>query len=249
MVLHEAPGMAQQGNSVRNAGRTTHALASGCFSLPDIHLTLVNGSTDNASPSNGQANVVSKATIRFAPGFGNKLHRITGCLLAVLLFSVSSSVLATEVQSTEYRVKRAFLHNFSRFVTWPETALQYHTEFSLCVIGADPFGTQLDKLTGKVVHNKPLVVKHLNSLALPDNCHLVFVGKDADVAEILLLLGEKPVLTVSETAEFIEQGGMIQFVLVDNKVRFKINVSAATNAGLNISSKLLPLAVSIRQGH
>jgi len=247
--------MAQQGISAHTAGKTRHALASGCLSLPAIDLPLVNGSTGCASQGTGQASTVRKAAVSLVLGFCSKLQRIACCLLAVLLFSVTTSVLATEVQTSEYRVKTAFLYNFSRFVTWPETALQYHTEFSLCVTGSDPFSVhdpfsvQLEKLTGKVVHNTPLVVRHLNSLTLLDSCHLVFVGEDADFSEILLLLGEKPVLTVSETADFIEQGGMIQFVLVDNMVRFKINVTAANNAGLNISSKLLLLAISVSEGH
>jgi hypothetical protein len=177
------------------------------------------------------------------------LPRIVRCLLAVLLLSLPPLVLAAEVQTTEYRVKTAFLYNFSRFVTWPETALQDHKQFSLCVTGTDPFGSQLDKLTGKAVHNTSLVVRRLSSLAMLDSCHLVYIGVDAELAEVLLLLGEKPVLTVSETADFIEQGGMIQFVLVDNKVMFRINVAAATTAGLNISSKLLSLAVSVTGGY
>jgi hypothetical protein len=179
----------------------------------------------------------------------HNLQRIVCWLLTVLLLSVAPSVLATSVQTTEYRVKIAFLYNFSRFVTWPEAALQNSAKFSLCVTGTDPFGAQLDKLAGKAVHNTSLEVRRLNNLTMLDSCHLVFVGEDADLAEILLLLGEQPVLTVSESADFIEQGGIIQFVLVDNKVRFKINMDAANHAGLNISSKLLSLAVSVTGGH
>ena len=173
--------------------------------------------------------------------------RIVCCLLAVLLLSVPALVTAGGT-TTEYRVKTAFLYNFSRFVTWPKGALPDRTEFSLCVIGSDPFGTQLDKLAGKTVHNKPLVVRRLSSLALLDSCHLLYIGENAALAEVLLLLGEQPVLTVSEATDFIEQGGIIQFILVENKVRFRVNVDAANNAGLGISSKLLSLAISITGG-
>lgn len=176
------------------------------------------------------------------------LPRIAGCLLAVLLLSVASLVVADEVQTTEYRVKTAFLYNFSRFVTWPQAALLDHTEFSFCVIGKDPFGTQLDKLTAKTVHDKSLVVTRLSSLAMIDRCHLLYIGENTEPGDVLLLLREKPVLTVSDTADFVEQGGIIQFVLVDNKVGFRINVDAANTAGLSISSKLLSLAISVTGG-
>jgi hypothetical protein len=165
--------------------------------------------------------------------------------MAVLLMSACSLAIPAEVQTTEYRVKTAFLYNFSRFVTWPEAALRDRTGFSLCVIGSDPFGTLLDKLAGKTVQNHPLVVRRLGSLAMLDDCQLVYIGKNAALDDVLLLLGEKPVLTVSEATDFVEQGGIIQFTLVQNKVRFRINVDAASNAGLIISSKLLSLAISV----
>jgi len=173
------------------------------------------------------------------------LPRLVRGLLAAWLLSVPATVMADEAQVSEYRVKSAFLYNFSRFVTWPEATLQNHTEFSLCVIGSDPFGAQLDTLIGKTVHSKALMIKRLNSLAMVDDCQLVYIGEDTTLADVLLLVREQPVLTVSDAADFIEQGGIIQFKLVQSKVRFRINMDAANAAGLNISSKLLSLAISV----
>lgn len=170
-------------------------------------------------------------------------------LLAALLLSVPALAVADDKQIPEYRVKSAFLYNFSRFVTWPETTLQDRTEFSLCVIGTDPFGTQLDKLTGKPVHDRTLVVQRLSSLTLLDDCQLVYIGKNTALSEALMIVREQPVLTVSEAADFIEQGGIIQFKLVHNKVRFRINLDAAKTAGLSISSKLLSLAINVTGRH
>jgi hypothetical protein len=59
--------------------------------------------------------------------------------------------------------------------------------------------------------------------------------------EILSALGSKSVLTVSEVEEFAARGGVINFVLVDNRVRFEINPGAAKRSGLKISSELLRL--------
>lgn len=177
------------------------------------------------------------------------LPRIVCRLLTVLLLSVPASALSHEAQVLEHQVKTAFLYNFTRFVSWPEASLQNRTEFNLCVIGANPFGAHLDKLAGKTVQNNTLVVKHLSSLAMLDDCQLVYIGEHANLTEILLLLREQPVLTVSDTDDFIEQGGIIQFMLVQNNVRFRINVVAANNANLSISSKLLSLAVTVTGGN
>jgi hypothetical protein len=173
------------------------------------------------------------------------LPRIVRSLLAALLLAVPALSMADEALISEYRVKAAFLYNFSRFVTWPETTLQDRTEFSLCVTGTDPFGAQLDKLAGKPVHNNTLVVKRLKSLTLADDCQLVYIGEDTELTEVLLLVRGKPVLTVSAAEDFIEQSGIIQFKLVQNRVRFRINMDAANSAGLSISSKLLSLAISV----
>jgi hypothetical protein len=77
------------------------------------------------------------------------------------------------------------------------------------------------------------------------DCQLVFIGQTDSFDETLWMLKEQPVLTVSDTAAFTEKGGMIQFKLVDNKIRFRVNVDAARTAGLTISSKLLSLAISV----
>jgi hypothetical protein len=177
------------------------------------------------------------------------LPRIVRYLLAALLLSVPALAVADEAKISEYRVKSAFLYNFSRFVTWPEATLQGRTEFSLCVIGTDPFGAQLDKLTGKSVHNHTLVVKRLNSHTMVDDCQLVYIGEDTRLTDILLIVRELPVLTVSDAEDFIEQGGIIQFKLVQSKVRFRINMDAASSAGLRVSSKLLSLAISVTGRH
>jgi hypothetical protein len=166
-------------------------------------------------------------------------------LLAVLLLTIPATALADDAEISEYRVKAAFLYNFSRFVTWPETTLQDRTEFSLCVIGTDPFGAQLDKLAGKPVHKNTLVVKRLKSLTLADDCQLVYISEDTEFTEVLLLVREKPVLTVSDAEDFIEKSGIIQFEMVQDKVRFRINMNAAKGASLSISSKLLSLAIGV----
>ena len=175
----------------------------------------------------------------------SRLLRRFRCLLAGLLLTAPVLAMTDEARIPEYQVKSAFLYNFTGFVSWPEATLQNRTEFSLCVTGTDPFGSQLDRLTGKSVHNMRLVVRRLSSLAMVDDCQLIYIGENTDLTEVLLLLREQPVLTISDTEEFFEQGGIIQFKLVQNRVRFKINVDAATSAGLNISSKLLSLAINV----
>ncbi len=162
-------------------------------------------------------------------------------LVALLVLCVPVSVPAAEYLQAEYRVKAAFLYNFARFTSWPE-----HTSsvFKLCVLGDDPFGEALDALIGKTVHGEVLTISRLVHPSELDGCELVYISTSHtdNLDELLVLLRDQAVLTVSDIDAFIDHGGIIGFRIADNKVRFEINTSAAARADLSISSKLLSLA-------
>lgn len=172
---------------------------------------------------------------------------VQGLLLFLLLVHGSSSQ-GADPADNEYRIKTAFLYNFSSFVSWPEMAYQDKAEFQLCVVGNNPFGGALDTLSGKTVHGLPLKVRQLDSAANIHSCQLAYISKSetGNIAGTLKELAGKPVLTVSDIDDFALHGGIIRLKLVDNKVRFDINVDTATHAGLKISSRLLSLATIIQ---
>lgn len=176
-------------------------------------------------------------------------HRVIPVLAAMLLACQPAFSGAAAQPSTEYRIKAAFLYNFTRFVTWPANPAG-ESGFTLCVLGDDPFGNLLDTLAGKSVNNMPLEVRHPGNLALLEQCKLVFISEAAigQIGDAVELLHELPVLTVSDVRGFTELGGIIEFRIISNKVRFDINLSAAKSSGLSISSKLLSLATRFRQG-
>ena len=169
-------------------------------------------------------------------------------MLITLLSCASAFSKAENHQTTEYRVKAAFLYNFSRFVTWPDHAKRDEGKFNLCVLGENPFGNLLDSIAGKPVQNSSLEIKRLDRVSQVSACQIVFVSKsDAGVLDHMInVLKDKPALTVSDAAGFAENGGIIEFKLVNNKVHFNINIDAADRAGLKISSKLLSLATVVR---
>ncbi|MDH3979737.1 MAG: YfiR family protein [Gammaproteobacteria bacterium] len=162
-------------------------------------------------------------------------------LLAAMLLCGPASVSAEEHTQAEYQVKAAFLYNFARFTSWPEHT---NSTFNLCILGDDPFSEALDALTGKTVHNETLTVTRLDHPSALDGCELVYISASYsdELNEIIALLQEQAILTVSDIDAFIDHGGIIGFRIIDNKIRFEINTSAAARAGLAISSKLLSLA-------
>lgn len=169
-------------------------------------------------------------------------------LLALLLSCASAWSHAEKTVGSEYAIKAAFLYNFTRFISWPGENAMDTNGFNLCVVGSNPFGNALDSLAGKTVRNRPLIIHSAAHESLAESCQMIFVSPPASerTADLLAGLGDKPVLTVSDAEDFISQGGIIQLMLVDKKIRFEINIDAAGRAGLNISSKLLSLATIVR---
>jgi hypothetical protein len=175
-------------------------------------------------------------------------NRVIPVLVATLLACMPAFGGIAGQPSAEYRIKAAFLYNFTSFVTWPKDPAGA-SGFTLCVLGDDPFGNLLDKLAGKSVNGSRLEVRRLGGLALLDQCKLVFISATSrdQIGDALALLQELPVLTVSDIRGFTARGGIIEFRIIANKVRFDINLGAAESAGLSISSKLLSLATRFRR--
>jgi len=146
----------------------------------------------------------------------------------------------------EYEVKAAFLVNFAGFVRWPAAAFAAAASpFVVCVAGDDPFGAAFEPFKQIKVAGRSLLVQPIDSTAaLPGNCHILFVaGSEIPrLPGILGALGKAPVLTASDLENFTVAGGMIQFYVRNEKIRFEINQTAAELAGLKIDARLMRLS-------
>jgi hypothetical protein len=152
---------------------------------------------------------------------------------------------------SEYEVKAAYLYNFGRFVEWPENAPSDRApEFTICVLGHDPFGPALETtISGEKIDGKNVVASRISEVAEATTCRVLFISssESKQLKDILLNLGKLSVLTVSDMPQFVQQGGMVGFVLAEERVQFEINMAAAQRAGLNLSSELLKVAAKVRE--
>ena len=153
----------------------------------------------------------------------------------------------------EYQVKAAFLYKFTKFVDWPqEPGGDAPGSLVICVVGDDPFGDTLDKVVeGKSVNGQSIIVRRMKSIQNAQACRIAFISSSEKARFRLLLdfLKGSSVLTVGDTEGFAEMGGVINFTMEEDHVRFEINVDAAKRARLNISAKLLGLAKIVRTEH
>lgn len=145
--------------------------------------------------------------------------------------------------TTEYRLKAAFLFNFLQFVDWPASAFRAPDEsVAICVLGPDPFGAELDALiAGERINGRTIVVQRHEQVDASTRCHLLFVNQRSQeqLRECVARLKGQPILTVSDVAPFAGLGGMIEFVTQANRIRLRVNLRAASEAQLRLSSKLL----------
>ena len=181
-------------------------------------------------------------------GRAKRGHRRMSSLLVVVIALVWATILpAVEPQTLEYQIKAAFLLNFTRFIEWPApNTADAAAPFSICIAGDDPFGPALNQIVeGETVGSRPIVIRRIHAEA-PSSCAILYVSKDEkNIAGIIAVAGPGT-LTVGEGDAFLDQGGMIAFVLENRRVRFNIDQTAARKAGLKLSSRLLSVARSIR---
>ena len=151
-------------------------------------------------------------------------------------------------QPTDSDVKAAFLPRFARYVTWPPaTAPKVGEPFVLCVIGNQPFGAAVEAAArSQSVDGRRIIVRKLPSGSVASGCQIAFVSGTAlqPTHQVLAAIGRKPVLTVTDDGG---PRGIIHFTVVGGRVRFFIDQATARRNGLQISSRLLALAVGVRQ--
>jgi hypothetical protein len=181
------------------------------------------------------------------PPMGRRLAHASAFFAVTI--AAASNLSAQASKTTEYQVKAAYLANFSKFVEWPARAAKSES-FNICVLGQDPFGKALDSaVAGETINSSPLAAKRISRPQDALDCRVLFISssEDSHWKEILASLKPLGVLTVSDMREFARRGGIVQFVLDGNRVRFEVNLTATGPAGLTLSSELLKLAVAVRR--
>ena len=157
---------------------------------------------------------------------------------------------AEEAPLSEHQVKAAQMLNFFKYSHWPASAFaKTNSPYVVGVVGRDPFGKDLDRMFElKVVTGRPFVIKRTTDEQELRNCHLVFVSSSERrrLKDLLEKLKGAAVLTVGESPEFLDQSGVINFLLMDSSVRFEINLAAAQAAKVKLDANLLRLAVTVR---
>jgi hypothetical protein len=169
-------------------------------------------------------------------------------LIALALMESQVSVRAQDAVALDYQVKAAFLVNFPKYVDWPSATFSgTNTSITVAVFGDDNVANEFQNMiqSGLAIDGHPVILKRIKSDAeITGACQILFVANSerSRVSAILEKLKGSPVLLVGDSDNFLEQGGMINMVPKNRKVRLQINLGAAREASLKISSRLLVAA-------
>lgn len=184
--------------------------------------------------------------------------RLSRFIIVILLCSslaVGASAQSSDSSaSSEYLIKAGFIYNFAQLVQWPSVAFsQPDSPIVIGILGTDPFGPTIDRvIENKKLDGRNLVVRRLKwgkDLKDLKDCNILFVSSSETqhIDEVVNMVKWLPILTIGETPGFAARGGIINLTLEGNKVRFEVNIEAAKQARLNISSRLLVLAKIVPQ--
>lgn len=182
----------------------------------------------------------------------------------VLFLLARTQAVADSISGREYQLKAAFLYNFMMFIDWPQEKMPADGQpIIIGVLGKNPFENAFEPLKSKQVKERNIAVKYFEGLeelkkAGPENmnrqlaeirkCHLLFICSSEKnvLKEIINHVNGYNILTVGDMPGFLESGGgVINFVVEDDKIRFEINAIAALQSRLEIRSQLLRLAKKV----
>jgi hypothetical protein len=162
----------------------------------------------------------------------------------LLPIALLAPVPAHAQSASETAIKAAYLAKFGAYVTWPDAA----GPIVICAVGNDELGNALERaVAGQQIDGRALVVRKLDSVDRASGCAIAYLAGSPrqSVSAALAALRSAPVLTVTDSRESNARG-MIHFQIAQNRVRFYIDDRAAAESRLDISSKLLALALGVR---
>jgi hypothetical protein len=151
----------------------------------------------------------------------------------------------------EYRLKAVFVSSFAGFVEWPPDSLKNPSDpIVICVLGENPFGSALDQAaSGKTVQDHKLQVRRVTDIRQAADCQILFVSS-SERKHFRSILKDAPLtglLTVGDVGNFTSEGGVIDMEVDGDRIQILINLAAAEQGRLRISSKLLSLARIVKK--
>lgn len=165
-------------------------------------------------------------------------------LTCALLLVGTASLRAQPADSgSKTAIQAGYLHTFTKYTEWPTNVFSNtNAPIVIGVLGDDPFGSILDQsVTNRTSQERKVVVRRARDVKALLDCQVVFISRSekARLPGILATLRQAPVLTVCDEDAFFQQGVMIKYSLVKDRVHFEVKLDPAERAGIKFGSGML----------
>ncbi|MGB8494649.1 MAG: YfiR family protein [Candidatus Acidiferrum sp.] len=178
---------------------------------------------------------------------------LTRIVLAVCMAWVFPGDVLSQVLSQEYQMKAEYLRKIPSFVEWPPSAADARkTAFQMCTLGDYPFGVKLAQEVGGVtVGGRRIELRWVHKEQELEGCEVIFFSRSEEkrCGKILQGLKGKSVLTIGESEDFLEAGGMVKLSFEKDRLQVEVNLVAARNANLKVDARLLAMAKKVVTEH
>ena len=191
-----------------------------------------------------------------------KIYSLVVLFLTLSVTSVAANADENSISGQEHQIKAAFLYNFVQFTDWPQSKVAEPNTITIGLLGEHQIWDAFDPVKNKTVKNKRLIIKDLgrfrksfpqddagklefaNYIEQLRKCHVLFIcdSEHENYKAIIDAVKGYSVLTVGETADFLDVNGIITFIPGTEKTVFEVNQKVCEQEGLKISSKVLRLA-------
>ncbi|GAA0890354.1 hypothetical protein GCM10009122_00320 [Fulvivirga kasyanovii] len=169
---------------------------------------------------------------------------MSGCfkymIVTALLLAMQAPLKAQESSYSD--LQAIYIYNFAKYTSWPQ---EFNT-FTIAVYDDAAMHKVISqKLVDKTIKGKPIEVKLIYSVTKEDFFHLIYLNRhhSKSLAEVIQNCQQQNTLIVTENDQ-IKKGAMISFVVIGNKLRFKVNQEALEDKDLIASQGLLSLAMN-----
>lgn len=151
----------------------------------------------------------------------------------------------TQSDKANLKLKGIYVYQFAKNVDWPK---EYKTgDFVIGVLGDKDLFDQLSaSYSNKVIGSQSIKVKFFASASDVEKCHILYVDKSQSnkVSELNSKLKKHKTLIVSDGANLLANGSVINFVVKNSKIAFEISKKNADKLDLVIGQTLEKLAVN-----
>jgi len=164
------------------------------------------------------------------------------CVMVLVALSLAARSTVAEIDAPD-KLKAAYILSFAKLISWPQDVLpSKNANLVFCAAATESLTNELRNHSGKTIQGHRVQIVALGKRGDSLGCHIVYIDPQHSFRWFERVERMKGQLWVGEEEGFINKGGVINFYIDGEKLRFEISVEHAKDSNLDISSRLLNLA-------